>query len=146
MCIRGVGRQLILQHLEYVPASDSTCRFRIEHKCCRPKSLTCEHHRRKRALSDSIVDIQPTPMSVMCTHLEMNGLYIIFSVVRFNVYITRLNRIYTALPIQSQAFNSIPIRLHQLCAFVLYCSIFKEIYKINKNKKVGLSRIYRSCE
>lgn len=53
------------------PASDKTCKFLIEHRCCNPKSRICEHHRRKSALSEIMVDIYPTPMSVICTHLKI---------------------------------------------------------------------------
>lgn len=40
-----------------LPASDNICKFLIEHKCCKPKSRTCEHQRKKSAVNDNIVDI-----------------------------------------------------------------------------------------
>lgn len=40
-----------------VPAKESTCKFRIPHKCWRPKSLNCEHHRRYKEDKDSMVEI-----------------------------------------------------------------------------------------
>lgn len=52
------------------PARLKTCRFRIEHRCCRPKSRIWEHHRRNRAFRDIIVEMYPTPMSVMWMHLK----------------------------------------------------------------------------
>lgn len=54
----------------YLPANDSIWRFRIEQRCCNPKSRTCEHQRKNRAVNDNIVDIYPTPISVICTHLK----------------------------------------------------------------------------
>lgn len=40
-----------------LPAKESICRFRIEQRCCKPKSRTCEHQRKNSAVNDSIVDI-----------------------------------------------------------------------------------------
>lgn len=53
------------------PARDKTCKFLIEQRCCNPKSRICAHHRRKSALREIMVDIYPTPMSVICTHLKI---------------------------------------------------------------------------
>lgn len=39
------------------PANDRTCKLRIEHKCCNPKSRTCEHQRKNNAVNESIVDM-----------------------------------------------------------------------------------------
>lgn len=55
---------------KHSPARDRTCKLRMPHRCCSPKSRTWEHHRRKSADSDSIVEMYPTPMSVTCTHLQ----------------------------------------------------------------------------
>lgn len=52
------------------PASESTCKLRMEHRCCKPKSRICVHHRRNKQVSDNIVEIYPTPMSLMCTQLK----------------------------------------------------------------------------
>lgn len=56
------------------PASDKTCKLRMEQRCWRPKSRICEHHRRKRALREIMVEIYPTPMSVMWIHLQSKQL------------------------------------------------------------------------
>lgn len=56
---------------EKLPANDKTWRFLIEQRCWSPKSLIWEHHLRKRAVRDSIVDIYPTPISVIWTHLKI---------------------------------------------------------------------------
>lgn len=43
--------------MQLLPASERICKFRIEHRCCKPKSRTCEHHRKNNAVNDNIVDI-----------------------------------------------------------------------------------------
>lgn len=52
------------------PASESTCKLRMEQRCCKPKSRICVHHRKNKQVSDNIVEIYPTPMSLMCTQLK----------------------------------------------------------------------------
>lgn len=42
---------------EIIPARDRTCKFRIEHKCCRPKSRTCVHQRRNNVVNESMVEM-----------------------------------------------------------------------------------------
>ena len=56
---------------EWIPATDKICRFLMPQMCCRPKSRICEHQRRKSELRASIVEMYPTPMSLMWTHLEV---------------------------------------------------------------------------
>lgn len=51
------------------PASDKTCRLRIEQRCCNPKSRIWEHQRRNNAWSEIIVEMYPTPISLMWMHL-----------------------------------------------------------------------------
>lgn len=42
---------------KYVPATDRTCNDLIPHKCWRPKSRSWEHHLKKSALKDPIVEM-----------------------------------------------------------------------------------------
>jgi hypothetical protein len=62
-------------NISYWPAIDKLFRDLMEQIVCRPKSLTCGHHRRDKWYKLVIVATYPKPISVMWRHLIEKYIY-----------------------------------------------------------------------